>query len=241
MMATNSSIRSGIWNTCRKQAGSHMRHLPRRMLERIGCCKFSYFSFQAMLLTLTGLMTVLFVGQVIHLVPVTSDNMYPESAGVLSALRWAHGFSLYQDYRQAPYLIAPFPPLWYACLVVGTKLGFGDLNRLTLFGRILSLLGLFGMATIGYMYNRRLGVSALLAALTPAFYLSFPLLIPWAVTARPDLLALCFGCFAIYLAGVRKGTKWIIFAGPIAALAFLCRHNAVAVPVSVVIWLAYCK
>jgi hypothetical protein len=218
-----------------------MGNLSKRIVERAVSGRFSYFNFQAMLLMLTGLLGLLFIGQVIRLLPVTSDNMYPESAGVLSALRWAHGLSMYQDYRQAPYLITPFPPLWYAFLVIGTKLGFADLNLLTWFGRILSLASLFGMMSMGYMYNRRLGFARPLAALTPAFYLSFPLLIPWAVTARPDLLALCFGCLAIYLAGVREGSKWIMIAAVIAAMAFLCRHNAVAVPVAVVIWFACCK
>ena len=31
---------------------------------------------------------------------VTGDNMYPESAGVLDAQRWAQGLPLYSDYRQ---------------------------------------------------------------------------------------------------------------------------------------------
>ena len=200
---------------------------------------FSFKAFEAELLVLAGIVALLFVLQTVRFLPVRSDNMYPEAAGVLSSLRWSQGHSLYQDYRQPPYLITPFPPVWYGILRAGAKLGFSDLTRLTLFGRIMSLVGLLGMLYIGYLYNRRLGFPRLLCLLTPLLYLAFPLLLPWAFTARPDLLALWFGVISLFLVGFRIDSFSIATAGVIAALAFLTRHNAVSVPVAVVLWLLW--
>jgi hypothetical protein len=200
---------------------------------------FSFKAFEAEILILAGIVALLFVLQTVRFLPVRSDNMYPEAAGVLSSLRWAEGHPLYQDYRQAPYLITPFPPVWYAVLAAGARLGFSDVTRLTFFGRIVSLVGLFGMLCIGYLYNRRLGFPHLLCLLTPLFYLAFPLLLPWAVTARPDLLAFFFGVISLYLVAFRVDATSVLGAGIIAALAFLTRHNAVAVPAAVVVWLVW--
>ncbi len=202
---------------------------------------FSFTSFQILLLVLTGIVALLFVAQAIRFLPVTADNIYPEAAGVLSAQRWAQGHPLYQDYRDPPYLITPFPPVWYGLLALGTKIGFTSLDSLTLFGRILSLAALAGMLGVGYLWNRRLGLSPPISFLTVTFYLSLPILIPWAVAARPDFLALCAGFLALYWAGFRSTSRSVAVAAALAAIAFLIRHNAVAVPVAAVLWLAWSK
>ncbi|HYH01114.1 MAG TPA: glycosyltransferase family 39 protein [Terriglobales bacterium] len=179
----------------------------------------------------------LFVAQALRFLPVTGENMYPESAGVLSALNWAHGIPLYQDYRLPPHLVTSFPPLWYAFLAIPVKFGLPDMDSLTLFGRILSLIFLVGTVALTYAWNRRIGFSLPTALVSPAFYLSFPILIPWAVTARPDFPALFFSFFAIYWAATRSRPAWICLAGIAASLAFLIRHNAVAAPIAIVLWL----
>ena len=82
---------------------------------------FSFRTFYILLLILTGLMVILFLLGTKRYLPVTGENVYPESAGVLVAQRWAHSLPLYEDYRQPPYLITAFPPLWYALLAGGAK------------------------------------------------------------------------------------------------------------------------
>ena len=207
--------------------------------ERVSDWLFSFKAFETEVLVLAGIVALFFILQTVRFVPVKSDNMYPEAAGVVSSLRWSQGQPLYQDYRQPPYLITPFPPVWYAILGAGARLGFSDVTRLTLFGRLVSLLGLFGMLSIGYLYNRRIGFPRLVCLLTPLLYLAFPLLLPWAVTARPDLLALWFGVISLFLVAFRMDSFSLAAAGGIAALAFLTRHNAVSVPVAVVLWLVW--
>ena len=124
---------------------------------------------------------------------------------------------------------------------MAAKVGPGDLNSLTLFGRFLTLFSLFGVATLGYLWNHRLGLSITLALLASTFYLALPVLIPWAVTARPDFPAL-FLCFlALYWIAFRSSAFSVALSAFFAATGFLVRHNAVAVPVAVVLWLLWSR
>jgi hypothetical protein len=202
---------------------------------------FSFQAFHIVLLALTGLMAILLFAQVFRMLPVTGDNMYPESAGAVDAQRWAQGLPLYADYRQPPFLITHFPPLWYAVLEGAAKLGFGTMDAIVLWGRVFNLICLFAVVVLGYRWNRRAGLAGALAVLTATFYLSFPILVPWAVTARPDFPGLFFAFLAVYLVGVRASGKHVFYAAIAAALAILCRHNGVAAPVSIVAWLVWSK
>ena len=55
------------------------------------------------------------------------------------------------------------------------------------------------------------------------------------------MLALFLGFVALYWAGLRSSTSSVALAGMFAALAFLAKHNAVAVPVALVLWLLWSK
>jgi hypothetical protein len=201
----------------------------------------SFKTLQYLLLILCGATVLFFAVQAVRFLPVTTDNVYPESAGVLTAQRWAQGFPLYADYRQPPYLMTPFTPFWYGVLALGAKAGIADLNSLVLFGRILTLSSLLGIGVVSYLWNRRAGFSRTLALLTPAFFLSIPVLIPWGVTARPDVLALLFALCALYYAGYSSSAALIGLSGVAASFAVLTKHNTVAVTAAIVLWLLWRK
>lgn len=207
---------------------------PSKISRSLG---LSFKQFELLLLLILGAATLCFIVQTAHFLPVISDNMYPEAAGVVSSLHWAKGLPLYEDFRTAPYLLTPFTPLWYGGMALAAKLGLADIDKLTLFGRLLSLFALAGIALIAFAWNRRSGLSSRSSLLAPALLLSFPILIPWAVNARPDLPTLFLCILAIYWMGREISTSTSISSGVLAALAFLTRHNAVAVPVAVVLWL----
>jgi hypothetical protein len=202
---------------------------------------FSFRTFRILLLLLTGCAILLLVMQAWHFLPVTGENVYPESSGVLSALRWSRGLPLYQDFRKAPYLTTPFPPLWFALMAETAKVTGADMDSLTGLGRIFSLLCLFGIAIAGYFWNRSLGLPRALSILAPAFFLSVPILVPWAVTARPDLLALLLSFVAVYASANSASIPGIALASGISSLAFLSRHNSVAAPVAIVVWLVFSR
>ena len=78
-----------------------------------------------------------------------------------------------------------------------------------------------------------------LAVLTPAFYLSFPILVPWAVTARPDFPGLPVRLPGGLPARVpAPGGSRSFLAAMARPSAILCRHNAVAAPAAIVLWLS---
>jgi hypothetical protein len=200
----------------------------------------SFRRFAAIVLVLLGLQALLFVAQVPKYLPVTGDNIYPESAGVLSAYQWARGVPIYQDYRQSPYLSAAFPPLWYMTIGLGAKVGLLlSLNSLVVYGRLLSLASLLGIGLVAYRWNRKQHFPPRLSIFASVFFLSFPILIPWAVTARPDFPALFLSLIAVYCIGTRSGEKGVLLASVIAALSFLMRHNSVSAPVAIVLWLLW--
>jgi len=195
----------------------------------------SFKMFHGMVLLLTSLAALFFLVAAVRFLPVTGDNMHPEAANVVIADRWAHGSPLYADYRQAPYLLTAFPPLWYGALALAVKAGVSGVDALTLFGRVLSLTSLVGVAILGYRWHRRLGLTPGLALLTPTSLLAFPVLLPWAVTARPDFPMLFFGVLALWLAGLGAGATAIVPAAGAAAAAFLVRHSSVSVPAAIVL------
>jgi len=209
--------------------------------HRLASTLFTFSNFHILLFALSSCAALFFLCQVVNYLPPTGDNVYPESSGIAVSQRWAHHGPLYADYRQIPYFMTPFPPLWYGILAAASRIGHFNLDALLLFGRVLSLTCLFAAMLLGYRWNRRLGLSPKLALLTPAFFVSLPILIPWAVTARPDLLALLFAFVAIYCIGLGARLASVPLGALAAALAFLAKHNTVAASVAIVFWLVWVR
>ena len=201
----------------------------------------SFTRFNWLLLGLLGVAVLLSFAEIPRFLPVTADNMYPEATGVRSAQRWSQGLPLYEDYQRPPYLVTAFPPLWYALLAAIAKLGLGDIDSLTLAGRILSLTFLLCVAALAFLWNRRQGLAPPVALIAPALYLAFPFHMPWVVSARPDYEGLFFAFLAVYLAAHRRNLTYVVAAAAAAALAFLMRHNAIAAPTAIVLWLAWSR
>jgi hypothetical protein len=202
---------------------------------------FSFRAFRTGLVVLCSVAVLFLLISALRFIPAVGDNSYPEAAAILSASRFAQGLGLYTDYHQAPYIVTAFPPFWYVLLAVPAWLGVKDLDTLTVLGRLLALGALFGVAALAYLWNRRIGRPGRLAVLSPAFYLSLPILIPWAFTARPDFPSLLCSMLALYLIGQKASGRAVMASALVAAVAFLIRHNAVPVPVSVVLWLLWSR
>lgn len=216
-----------------------MEALTQRRLSLSISRIFSFVTLEWLLLILSGAIAFFLAIEAARFLPVHSDNAYPEASGIVSAYRMSQGLGLYSDYRQPPFVITPFPPFWYALLAGGAKLASLDLAALTLYGRVLTLLGLFSMLGLVYLWNRRAGFSWQKCTLAVTCYLAFPVLVPWIFTARPDFVALSLGFLALYLISVATSTPLTAAAAISAGLAFLTRHNAIAVPLTIVLWLVF--
>ncbi|HYL93049.1 MAG TPA: hypothetical protein VEW69_07810 [Alphaproteobacteria bacterium] len=207
------------------------------LLERI-VTYLSFVNFRRLLLLLTGLTALLLLVEAARFLPVKDENVHTESAYVISAQRWHQGLPLYSDFRSAPYLITPFPPLWYGILQGAQATGITDLDSLTFFARLLSFVSMLGIAVLAYFWSRKANMSPATAALGPAFYLTVPLLIPMAVIARQDFPALLLSFAAIYIVALRPTTSAVMAGIAFAALAYLTKHSSVAAATTIVLWLA---
>jgi hypothetical protein len=200
---------------------------------------FKQFETLLLLFALAG--SILFAAQAYRFLPVSGENVYPESAAVLTAKRWADGLPLYSDYRQSPYLMTAFPPAWYLMMGSFAKLGHLDMDQLTFYGRFFSLACVIGTALLAFLWNRREGLEAKSTVIAPLFFLCLPILSPWNVTARPDFPGLLLSFFAAYWITSRSGWAQVAFAAVAAAIALLFRHNAVAAPIAIVLWLVFAR
>ena len=199
---------------------------------------FSFINFRRTVLLLTGVISLLVLAEAVRFLPVTDENVHTEPAYVVSVLRWVHGAPLYFDFHQPPYLITPFPPLWYILMAGAYRLGVTSIDGLTLVGRILSILSLLAIGLTAYVWNRQRAYDRETSLLTPAFYLTMPLLIPMAVIARQDLVALLFSLLAVFLVSLRPRLSFVLLGAVLAALSYLTKHSSVAAPTVIVLWLA---
>lgn len=197
----------------------------------------SFRNFRRIVLLLTAVIAVLFLIEAARFIPVTDENVHTESAYIVSAQRWAQGLPLYSDFRKPPYLITPFPPLWYSFLLLAQRAGITGIDALTLFGRALSMGALIGIVCLLFWWNRRRGFDRESSLLSCTFYLGIPLLMPMAVIARQDLPALFFSLLAVLVVSMRPSAAFASLAGVIAGLAFLTKHSSVAAPITAVLWL----
>src|SRR5215471_2745001 len=201
----------------------------------------SFANFQRLLLLLTGSAAAVFLVEVIRFLPVIGDNMYPEAANIVVAQRWAQGFPLYSDFRQAPYLLAGFPPLWYGLLALAAKAGFSQIDALTFLGRLLSVGSLLLAAALAVLWNVKQGYAVISSLLAAALYLAFPVLMPWAVTARPDFPTLAFCFLGIFFIAFRPHSAGIVIAAVCTAIAFLMKQSSVAAPTAIGLWLLWSR
>jgi hypothetical protein len=195
---------------------------------------FSSFAFfLTIVLVVASIAALLFMMEARHFLLAAGDNVYPEATGVASALRWAHGLPLYSSFQEAPYVLTAFPPLWYLCLRAAIHAGFRDADSLTIFARGMSLVFLGALSLLAFVWNRRRGYTAGESALSPILYLAFPVLLPWAVSARPDFPSLFFALAALVAVTLRPRIDGALLAGFLAGLCFLFRHSCVAAPTAI--------
>ena len=193
----------------------------------------SFTFFLAIVLAVSSIAVLLFLMEARRFLHTAGDNIYPEATGVASALRWSRGLPLYPSFQEPPYILTAFPPLWYLCLRAAIQAGFRDPDSLTVFAREMSLAFLGALSLLAYFWNRRRGYSAGESALSPILYLTFPVLLPWAVSARPDFPSLFFALAALVAVTLRPKADGVLLAGFLAGLCFLFRHSCVAAPTAI--------
>lgn len=164
---------------------------------------------------------------------------YPEGAQLAGLLRVRDGAPLYQDFRQFPWVITPYPPLLY---VLGGLMSRGlDLGVLETMIAARGITFAASLAAAGLIYGlaRVQGCGRIAALAGALLFLPLPMLDGWGFTIRPDVLGVALSLLALLLALRMPARIWV--AAAIAALAFFAKQTMVVAPVAIICWLLFQK
>lgn len=163
--------------------------------------------------------------------PITN----PEGAILAAVLRVRDGEPLYQDFRQYPYLITPYPPVQLvASGLLSRVLGLDLLGTLAL-ARGLTLVASVACAVLIGLLARAAGTRPLAALAGASLFLPLPFLDEWGFALRPDTPSLTLTLLAGLLLVRRPDRPWL--AAVVSVLAFFTKQTSVAFPIAAVLWL----
>ena len=163
--------------------------------------------------------------------PITN----PEGAILAAVLRIRDGEPLYQDFRQYPYLITPYPPLQLvASGLVSRVLGLDVLGTLAV-ARGLTLAASVACAVLIGLVARAAGAGPLVALAGAVMFLPLPFLDAWGFALRPDTPSLALTLLAGLLLLSRPDRPWL--AAAVSVLAFFTKQTSLAFPVAATLWL----
>jgi hypothetical protein len=165
-----------------------------------------------------------------------ADITIPEGAVAYSVNAVFGEEPLYRDYTRMPYATTPYPPLFYVLSAMLTPVLGNDVEASLLGGRLVSTAS--ALLALGAIYHlvRRSGGSRLAASIGVGCAASIDFLTPWAVTCRPDMLALALSLWALLYVQTADGRHDILaIAGLIAAAS--AKHSFVAAFAATMLWL----
>jgi hypothetical protein len=163
--------------------------------------------------------------------PVT----HPEGALIATVVRVRDGEPLYQDFRQPPYLIAPYPPLQPVVAgLLSRLLSLSTIETIAL-ARGLTLTASLASTFLIWEIARAHGASRQAALAGASLLLPLPFLDEWGFGVRPDLPALALSLGALLVLYRQPDRPWQ--AAALAVLAFFTKQTAIALPVAATLWL----
>ncbi len=174
-------------------------------------------------------------------IPSPADTSMPESAIVFGARQVMEGGALYADYHRAPFIIAPYTPLYYAWTGLAGRLLGAPPEGLFAVGRWTSFIALALSAVLLSAGARRNGAGGRAPWLIPAAFLAPAFVLSWAATARPDTPGLLFALAGILLWLKFEERPWRFLAIVLFLLAFLTKQSFLAAPGALLLYLAVKK
>lgn len=155
------------------------------------------------------------------------DTTIPESVFAYISFEASKGNKIYKDFNEFPFIISPYPPLYYLFLSFLIKIFNLNLENIFYIGRIFNYLIFIVLLIISYFYLRRKGSSKFTSAFSIFLILSNFILFPWVVTLRSDIFALFFS-IAGFLA-----YKNVFFCLVFSLISFFFKPSFISLPVSI--------
>jgi len=171
------------------------------------------------------------------------DNTYPEGAHVFSAIRAAQTGSLYFSFREPPYIVQSYGPLFYLFSALIARFAHLSVEYTTLAMRGVSYACYLGCALLVLLICRKLRCSWLWSGLAALMMLGQHDFLGWNITVRPDMLMLLAMVLSLFFSLCMDEHPWLFVAlsGLAAGLAFLIKSPGAGVAVSIVLVLAVRK
>ena len=166
---------------------------------------------------------------------VRTDTTIPEASIVYSIRSFFDpGYSLYRDYTVAPFTTTPYTPIYYLVAAVVSEFLGGSVYDTYLAGRCVSIAAFFLSLGLIYKIATNIGIRRASAGLASLFVCGTSIVYPWAVSCRPDFLALAFGLLGVYFVsrpetGQAGSPPTVLISW---VLSFFCKQSFLSLPVS---------
>ena len=163
------------------------------------------------------------------------DNIYPEGSNAFMAIRAARTGQLYFSFRESPYLVQSYGPLFYAIAAVSAWVSGLDVEMTVLVSRLISYVCYLLSGVMVFAICKRTRSSTFMALLAALMALGQHDFFGWSVTVRPDTIMILATLVSLFFAigAFERGWRWYALAGFSAGLAFLIKQPGVAVAIGV--------
>jgi hypothetical protein len=163
------------------------------------------------------------------------DTMYPEGANVFMALRAARTGHLYFSFRESPYLVQSYGPLFYVIAAASAWASRLNVDMTVLVIRLISYVCYLLCGVMVFAICKRNRSSTWISILAALTALGQPDFFGWNVTARPDVMMILATLLSLFfvLGADERGWRSYALAGFSAGLAFLIKQPGLAVAIAV--------
>src|SRR5208283_163209 len=171
------------------------------------------------------------------------DTMYPEGANVFVALRAAKTGHLYFSFRESPYIVQSYGPLFYVIAAISAWASRLNVDVTAVVIRLISYVCYLLCGVMVFAICKRNRSSTWLSVLAALMALGQPDFFGWNVTARPDVIMILATLLSLFfvLGADERGWRSYALAGFSAGLAFLIKQPGLAVAIAVLAVLALRK
>ena len=181
------------------------------------------------------------IGAVIVAVGSTSlisnpwDNIYPEGVHAFAGIRAARTGQLYFSFRESPYLVQSYGPLFYVIAAASAWASRLDVDMTVLVVRLISYACYLLCGVMVFAICKRIGSSTFMALLAALMALGQHDFFGWNVTVRPDMIMILAMLVSVFFAigADERGWRSYALAGFSAGLAFLIKQPGLAVAIGV--------
>ncbi|HEX5227507.1 MAG TPA: hypothetical protein VFW44_07335 [Bryobacteraceae bacterium] len=151
----------------------------------------------------------------------------------------AHDGTLYYDFHNFPYTVAPYTPLFYLLDAALQRAGMPIYAA----GRVISFAAALGIVALSWYLALLYTKDRFAAAMSTLLCASSALLFIWGTVGQVDVLALFWALAAFYLYSrfALVGERTLVYAGICALLAFFTKQTMLACPAAICLHLFFTR